>query len=220
MAFAPKLVASVGHDYLHTNKTVAQIGLDHHVGVRDIARMREREGWPKRNERVRDVPSPMRALREAAALAEAACVPAMQIDAAPDNLGSSDPPGSEPGDKEASPTLDIASAIARIENLVQREIAAEERERARLGGLPRDSVDAARCAQRLWTLTQTLYALARLRGSSAEPEQGSSNVDDIPTDIDEFRRALARRIEACLESREADGGAERPAEPAMADEAE
>ncbi|TMJ04922.1 MAG: hypothetical protein E6G97_05345 [Alphaproteobacteria bacterium] len=99
-----------------------------------------------------------------------------------------------------------ASAIARLERLIEQELAALEATRAELGALADAPTDTERRARILSILTQTLQRLMRLRAGVA-PEQGSYDDDDIPADIDEFRRDLARRIVACLESRPDDGSA-------------
>ena len=57
-----------------------------------------------------------------------------------------------------------------------------------------------RSARTLAILTQTLHALQRLRAGSL-PEQETPHDDDMPRDIDEFRRDLARRIDAFVASR-------------------
>lgn len=80
-----------------------------------------------------------------------------------------------------------------------KEIEAEESARARLGGAQRKNT-AERSARTLATLTQTLHALARLRAGSL-PDQETHYDDDMPRDIDEFRRDLARRIDAFVASR-------------------
>src|SRR5262249_50405400 len=95
--------------------------------------------------------------------------------------------------------MDTAAAIERLERLVEAEIAAEEALRAQLGSMPRKPSEAARAARTLATLTQTLHALARLRcGIPADVERDD---DDLPADIDEFRRELARRIRVFVQSR-------------------
>jgi hypothetical protein len=94
----------------------------------------------------------------------------------------------------------LPSAIERIEKLVERELAAEEAVRSQLGSLARVPADAERCARTLATLTQTLHALTRLRGGVA-PDSGSHDDDDMPKDIDEFRRELARRMREFVRSR-------------------
>jgi transposase-like protein len=163
--YAPELVASVGHQYLHTDKTIEQIARDHGVSSRDVNRMREREGWPTRRDRIRSVPRATQVLQEAEAL-------------------------------QAAPAPAAPSTIERIERLVELELAAEETARAQLGRSPRNPADAARCARTLATLTQTVQTLQRLRGGAAPDRGPTDHADfDMPADIDEFRHALARRIE-------------------------
>ena len=235
MAFAPELVASVGHDYLYSDKTVAQVAFDHKICVRDIARLREREGWPKRNERIHGVPPAVQALRETEAL--------LAVSPLPPRSGGEGGARSAPGggrpceDESLPPTPDpspplatlvgggesapppLPSALERIERLVLRELAAEEAAREQLGPLPRTSADAQRCAGTLATLTQTLHALARLRGGFL-PDQGSSNDDDdMPANIDDFRNELARRIDAFVASRTDGGDARGASGAAVVDEA-
>jgi hypothetical protein len=81
---------------------------------------------------------------------------------------------------------------------VLKEIAAEETVRAQLNAAPRKAADAARVARTLATLTQTLQMLRRLRGED-DTDTGYDD-DDMPIDLDEFRRELARRIEAFVAS--------------------
>jgi hypothetical protein len=92
------------------------------------------------------------------------------------------------------------SAIDRIEALVVKEIEAEETVRKLFRGKRRVATTSERNARTLATLTQTLHALQRLRVGSL-PEQETLTDDDMPYDIDEFRRDLARRIDAFVASR-------------------
>ena len=111
-------------------------------------------------------------------------------------------PQGEGADRPSRTTCDQnerATAIERIERLLERELEAEEAARKALGVLPRPPADAERCARTLATLTQTLHALARLRGGLA-PDNGLAD-DDMPRDIDEFRRELARRIRVFVQNR-------------------
>ena len=80
------------------------------------------------------------------------------------------------------------------------ELDAEEAVRTQLGRLPRPPADAERVARTLATLAQTLHALQRLR-CGAGAQSVANDYDDMPEDIDEFRRNLARRIELFVESR-------------------
>jgi hypothetical protein len=197
LTYTPELVAAVRQKYLYSDDTLEQIAAHFNINARDISRMRELEGWPSRYARVRRVP------RIAQMLEEAKAVAAETI-----NLSSGEPgPPGAPISAEGEPAASaLPSLVDRMERLVEQEIAAEERARAELGRSPRRRADAARCASRLATLTQTLAALARLRGGAA-PEQGSTNVDDYPADIDAFRDEFARRIDAFVASRTDSGRA-------------
>ena len=120
--------------------------------------------------------------------------------------------GGSPSAGETNPT-----AIDRIEQLVLKEIEAEEAARAELGGKQRAATASERCARTLATLTQTLHALQRLR-AGALPEQETHYDDDIPEDIDEFRYDLARRIDAFVASRTGSANAGGDSESPPVDE--
>jgi hypothetical protein len=228
--YAPDLVASVIDDYLHTGKPVGLIARDHAIGERDVTRIRHAAGLPPRRTRVRNLPPAMEGLVEARALLRAS-VGRAKLDSA--HAETSVPATEQPDDNRAgtAPSLTRTAqsadpgaplpalpAIDRIERLVEQELAAEEAGRAQFGLLPRAPGDAERCARTLAILTRTLHALARLRGGATE--QGlRHDDDDMPADIDEFRRDLARRIEAFLESREADGDSGGDSATAPPDEA-
>jgi hypothetical protein len=198
LTYTPELTTAVRQKYLHSDDTLEQIAAQFNINARDISRMRELEGWPSRHARVRRVP------RIAQMLDEAKAVEAGTVGLSQGDLGPSGPPVSADAEPTASA---LPSLVERMERLVEQEIAAEERARAELNRSPRRRAEAKRCASTLATLTQTLAALARLRGEAA-PDQEIEH-DDMPEDIDEFRNELARRIEAFLEGREAEGGAER-----------
>jgi len=204
-AYSAELLAAVQHDYEDTDKSLARIAIDHAVSERTINRWRDRDGWARRSDRVRDVPPALRALQEATALAAAR--PAADAAQASATAGT----------ENAASAPAAPSAIERIERLVEKELSAEEAVRAQLGPLPRLPADAERAARTLATLTQTLHALARLRCGLA-PDGGSDDDDDMPRDIDEFRRDLARRIDAFVASRTEPGHAQAHSGPATVDE--
>ena len=187
LTYTPELIAAVRQKYLHSDDTLEQIAAQFNINARDISRMRELEGWPSRYARVRRVP------RIARILDEAKAVEAQTVDLSPNDPG---PPASAEG--EPAPSA-LPSLVERMERLVEQEIAAEERARAELGRSPRRRADARHCASTLATLTQTLAALARLRGGTA-PDQEIEH-DDYPADIDAFRDEFARRIRAFVASR-------------------
>jgi len=95
-------------------------------------------------------------------------------------------------------------AIAeRIQDVVERHLAAVERVLAVLG--PSDQAEAERTSRTLGGLSRTLREVAALN----QPEQAPPNEaddDPIPSDMDEFRRELARRINALIDARQRDAG--------------
>ena len=219
--YSPELVASVVHDYVHTDKPTRQIAADHHIDERDVTRIRHAEGVPTRRARVRALPPEMHEAHEITKRLKAAAHLGTAADAHAKNVAPSALNGPAPS---IAPSLsgeseqDLRALVARLVRLVEQELAAEEATRTELGLLARTPTEAERCARIVASMTRSLRELVRLHAGLA-PEQGRNNDHDIPADIDEFRRALARRIEACLESREADRGAERAAGTAMVDEA-
>jgi hypothetical protein len=202
--YAPELTESVIDQYLHTDKPVGLIARDHAIDERDVTRIRHAAGVPPRGARVRSLPPAMAVLLETRALLRAPAANAggaesvgrAKLVSAP--AETSVPATEEPDDNRAGTApmapLPALPALDRIERLVEQELAAEEAGRAKLGLLPRAPSDAERCARTLAILTRTLHALARLRGGATD--QGLRHDDDIPADIDEFRRDLARRIDA------------------------
>ena len=216
MKCTPELVASIGHAYQHEpKKSVRQIATDHGVSLRTVNTLIEREGWPLRRDRQRDherdLPEPMRLLREAtgliAARAGTTAVAADQHEMPQALPAIADAPTISVGPS----SLDQTAAVERLARLVQRELAAEEAMRAQFGALARPPAEAERCARTLATLTQTLHALQRLR-CGLLPDTGADADDDFPRDLDEFRLELARRIEAFMESRadDEDAGGDQP----------
>jgi len=186
--YTPELVESVLHQYLHTDTPVGQIAAEHGVSERDLTRMRQANGVPARGARVRALPPAMRRLLETTRELKAAAPP------------HDEPPApSAAVSATAGAPFSDASVIERIERLIERELAAEEATRAALGSLARTPTEAERCARTVASMTRSLHTLMRLRAGLA-PEQGSSNDHGIPADIDEFRRELARRIEAFVAS--------------------
>jgi hypothetical protein len=68
--------------------------------------------------------------------------------------------------------------------------------------LPLPPLDAERTARTLASLTETIHKLRCIRCGTPENKTDDEQPDDdMPADIDAFRDALARRIEAFMESR-------------------
>jgi hypothetical protein len=84
--------------------------------------------------------------------------------------------------------------------------------RAHLIHEPQSPVDAERTARTLSTLTETLQKLRRMQcaltgtGPENNDHDDHDHADELPLDIDEFRRELARRIDEFVASRADAGG--------------
>ena len=104
--------------------------------------------------------------------------------------------------------------IIRLHRAVLEELSAVEAMRARLKREPQNPVDAERTARTLSSLTETLQKLQRLQCTL--PETELKDDDDMPVDIDEFRRELARRIRVFVESRTKRGHVDGAGAPPLA----
>lgn len=110
------------------------------------------------------------------------------------------PAASQPAsDAATAMTGEAGDPALQVERTVERELAAIEAILARLGEGEERAALAERTARTLASLTRTLAAVRRLRAVHAEGADAAAEVDaddDMPRDIDEFRRELARRIDA------------------------
>jgi hypothetical protein len=223
------LVVAVQDRYENTDQPLDAIGAEFGISGRTVSRMANEHGWKKRSERVSYLPTAMQLLEEAKALAvtlprKSTRHPEVRAkraskDDGPDSSSEQGPPPSRLGASRLAPQDDgdgsevaaseptpSPSPIDRLEALVVKQIEAEEIKRSLYAGKRRAKTTDDRCARTLATLTQTLHTLQRLRaGENPEHESGNDDFDDRPRDIDEFRRDLARRIEAFVASR-TDGG--------------
>ena len=222
--YAPEIVAAVGHRYMFSDDTLEEIAAIFNINERDITRMRMQEGWPPRYARIRRVPQIPPGYE---APAQTPPPSAQQGEPPPDGLPQSEPIATDESEAglslaacaggETTELPPSGSLIDRLERLVEQELAAEERLRARSVASPRRHVEVQRCARALAALTQTVHMLTRLRGSVV-PQPESQPDDDMPRDIDGFRNELARRIDAFVASRTNPGDCERAAAAGVGDE--
>lgn len=97
-------------------------------------------------------------------------------------------------------TAQERAAIARrIMNAVEREMDAIERILKVI--TPADQLEAEHGARTLASLSRTLQEIAALNRPDDETPQHDDADDEIPHDIDEFRRELARRINELVDAR-------------------
>jgi hypothetical protein len=192
--YTPELIANCRRRYEETDEPIASIVVDLDIHPSSLYRMMRRWGWKLRKERTQDVPPARRLLVEAETAMRAIAKDAVptEIQIAP----SVTPEGGTDHPAELAPS----SVVQRLEQAVEKELRAVEIMRATLGPQPQPPVDGERTARTLAILTETLTKVQRLR----QPEPNAAGIYDnydMLRDIDEFRRALALRIETFVRSR-------------------
>ncbi len=196
--YTPELLAYARHRFEHTDASLADIAVDLGIHKGTVGDLAKRESW------VRYVPPP-RDLAPSVRLLEAAEALGLQ----PELTGS--PPADatdgvtlegQVNDEGALPPL--ADTVVRLHRAVLEELAALELLRAQIRRQPQSGGEAERTARTISRLTETLQKLQRLQCNA--PENGSDY--DMPTDIDEFRNELARRIDEFVSSRAHTGDGE------------
>jgi hypothetical protein len=105
---------------------------------------------------------------------------------------------------------DAVSVADRLEAALEKELCKVESLRGESGPRGKRSVEAERIARTLATLTETLFKVRRLRHPG---NISGSNDDDLPSDADGFRLALAHRIDVFVRSR-TDGSVPERDQPA------
>jgi hypothetical protein len=183
--FSPEALEDIRRRYVETDETQTSIGLDHGRSRKTISNLAIDMGWPLRKDRPpRGLPPALKLYRQATeALAQQASPDAPKT--GDENAAADDAP--PPG-----------SVAARLEAEVEKQLRAVESLRSEFSRPEQRSIEAERIARTLATLTETLFKVRRLReAGSAE----STDDDDLPSDVDGFRRALAHRIEAFVRSR-------------------
>jgi hypothetical protein len=229
--FAAELLANVRQRYEETPEPVPLLAADLGILPTSFYRLARDKGWARRNDLpARDVPPAMKILEEAKALEADGVRRLSGCSEAPPTPDPSPPLAKLAGGGERAESVKPSrageraesagravsgiaappelSTIERLERAVLAELATIEAMRAALGTLPQKPPGAARTVRTLSMLTQTLQHLQRLRASAAlaakppvRSDHDDDSDDDMPRDLDEFRRDLARRIDAFVKSR-------------------
>ena len=181
--FTAAAIANARKRYEETDEALDSIAADFGVTRKTLDRLAKDQGWLLRKDR------PPRELSSAARLAlEAERAVRAKIE------------GGEAGvDQGAAGEGNALSVAERLERAAENELSGVELMRALGGPHPPTTADAERTARTLASLTDTLYRVKRLRDPESKAT-GSYDFDDMPQDIDEFRHALAERIEAFVRS--------------------
>jgi hypothetical protein len=172
--FTPEATANIKRRYEETEEPVACIAKDFGVHRKTIEQLAKREGWLMRKQRgPRDLPPGLK----------------LELDA-------------ENALRAVAPTMDESERLSmaeRLERAVEKELAALEQAQAACGGELPTTSEGDSHARTIERLTGALYKIRHLR----KPETVTSGLAemDMPKDIDEFRHALALRIEAFVRRR-------------------
>jgi hypothetical protein len=196
--YTPELIENGRYRYEETDEFVHLIAGDFGVSRSHFDRLVNLWGWKRRSSRPPvGVPSARRLLMkvERAADVQAQITIASEIPTSADAVEAANLPGDVPPPNPAV-------MAERLEREIENELRALELRRIRLASLPQSIADAQKTAQTLSSLTHTLAEVRRLRRIDVQIAGSNDGVDfDMPADIDEFRRGLARRIEAFVRSR-------------------
>jgi hypothetical protein len=193
--YTSELIADGKRRWDEGEESVASIAASFAVSERYMRRLAIKLGWgPRPKRKPQDLSPVLRALAEVDAL-QLGKVPAVTAqpaaaEARPETNGNA-PVGS---------STDREAVIERLLRAVDIELAVVERMRASLGSLPQEPAEAERTARTLATHARTLREVQRIRGAASLPA-GTDDDDNMPADIDEFRRELARRIHAFVDTR-------------------
>lgn len=193
IVIAPELIAEGKRLYEQTLTSMADIAALLGISTRTLENRAREWNWRPRRTSGRPVEL-LHAMRGAALAA------------------STDPAQQETNSEPVSPQRRTAIA-ERIQDVVERHLAAVEKVLAVLG--PDEPAEAERTARTLAGLSRTLREVAALNQPEQAPPDETDD-DSLPSDIDAFRNELARRINALIDARERDagGGADRTgAEP-------
>jgi hypothetical protein len=208
ITYTPELLANGRYRYERTDESLISIASDFGVHRNTFSALAVREGWARYKRPPRDLLPAAKLLAEANDLND----PPSAAAAAPieENTELQQARSTENGPALPPP----ADTIMRLHRAVLEELGAVEAMRARLKREPQDPADAERTARTLSSLTETLQKLQRLQCTL--PQTELKDDDDMPADIDEFRRELARRIRVFVEGRTERGHVEGAGTPPLA----
>ena len=208
ITYTPELLANGRYRYERTDESLISIASDFGVHRNTLRALVDREGWVRYKQPPRDLSPAAKLLAQANDLSDPPSAPA----GAPIEENTE---LQRPGSAENGPALPPpGDTIMRLHRAVLEELGAVEAMRARLKREPQDPTDAERTARTLSSLTETLQKLQRLQCTL--PKTELKDDDDMPVDIDEFRRELARRIRVFVESRTERGHVDGAGTPPLA----
>jgi hypothetical protein len=215
--YTAEFLAIAQHGYENTDQPMRELARDLGIGITTLSTLVENNHWAKRSQRRRGLPPAMQLFAEAQALvakgsahSRASGNPDRAQQQTQEELGPRFR-GDERGEIETpTPTLPVAGGgsestrvapdpadlLLKLEQILAQLIAAQHL-------APANGAHSPQGARTLTLLINSLRALQGMRGPALTDTGSTDNgYDDMPADLDEFRLALARRIEALFESEE------------------
>jgi len=202
LGFTQELLGYVRQRYENTDTPVAEIARAIGVHRTTVHAIAQREGWTRFKLPLRGLPPQTTVVS----------VPAAPEDASPVATKETAPARSRPDGEGTLPPL--AETAGRLHRVILDELEALQTARAQMRGELQSTGEAERTARTIARLTESLQKIQRLQPTISTP--GAID-EDMPAD--EFRYALAQRIDEFVKSRTEpgdDGGFARPAVPGMA----
>ncbi|MDQ2084323.1 hypothetical protein RA307_29400 [Xanthobacteraceae bacterium Astr-EGSB] len=209
--YSAEFLADIRRRYEDTDEPVGEIAADMGMRPSSLLRKAKKLGWALRKDRPpRELPAARRTQLEAeAAIAaevaarQAASHEAAQHEAVEPAVAAEEAAGEAANDEPGPPA--VIPLVERLEQVIERELHTVEIMRSTLGPEPQSAAEAERTARTLATLTATLFKIRRLRAGEALPQMRTAgpgaDAVDLPADLDQFRDAVARRIEIFVHSR-------------------
>jgi hypothetical protein len=197
--YTAEFLAAARHGYENTDQPMRELARELGIGLTTLSTLAEKNGWAKRSQRQRGLSPAMQLLAEAQALAAKGPVHSRES-GNPDSAQQQAQEGLGPrfrGDERSESALvapDPAALLIKLEQILAQLIAAQQL-------APANGIHSPQGARTLTLLINSLRTLKGMRGP-APTDTGSidNDYDDMPRDLDEFRHALARRIDAFVAS--------------------
>jgi transposase-like protein len=198
---SPETWAQIRYDYEHTDRPVEDICAAHGISSGTLRDRRRRWGWARRRPPVpREGPAPF-----APTLPSAHVIAPLFDGPCGGEIREEDRTDAGVAPELPSPHIprarrsDDGGIVPRLQGAAARVLPAIESTLAKLGAGPLHPREMEQAARALGTLTRTLRELNALQGEHRPPS--GCLCDAGPEDIDEFRRELARKMDAFIEAR-------------------
>ena len=242
LKFTPELLANVRRRFEGSDEPLSTMAADLGCCKTSLRGIAQREGWVRYVAPPRDLSSAARLLERAEALSsypplegegrersERGGVSEQERSPPPGNsreatVADLPPPGGGEeragGGDPAVPTPEqVRAAIAELHSGATKELADFKAFRATLKGKPLGLLERERVARTYSNLSATLRQLQVMLSAApaAAIDNNETAYDDMPADLDAFRDALARRIEAFFASRPDAGDGAQPEADGAAD---